>query len=428
MDLQQVLGKRNMHRALKAVLRNDGAAGVDGMPAAKLLFYLPKHWDYDKALLLQGNYLPSPILGVYIDKESGNGQRLLGIPTAFDRLVQQAIHQVLSKEWDREFSAYSYGFRPKRNAGQAVLQSQSYINSGLGHVVNIDLKSFFDTVNHDYLMNLVKRKVKDPKLLRLIWRYLRSPIALNGKLYKRRQGVPQGGPLSPLLSNLVLNELDRELERRKYKFVRYADDFCIFAKSKGIALGIMRTITRFIESDLHLVVNKQKSHVCRPSQLKFLGYTFTSTYNKGAKGQFQLLATGEKLRKFKRELKRLTRKTTPMSFNERIMRVNWLVRGWLNYFKHANLQQKLVKFDHWLRNRLRYCIWHHWKKRDKKRRSLIRLGVEANQAYAWSRTSLGGWRVACSPIMGTTVTVKRLKQRGYISLVEYYRNIRNVKS
>jgi group II intron reverse transcriptase/maturase len=423
MDIQQVLEKRNMHTALKSVLHNNGAAGIDGMPAAKLLFYLSKHWCDDKIKLLNGNHLPKPVLGVGIDKGSGKGKRLLGIPTVRDRLIQQAIHQVLSKTWDKEFSAYSYGFRPRRNAGQAVLQAQSYINSGLGHIVNIDLKSFFDMVNHDYLMNLVKRKVKDPILLRLIWRYLRSPIEIDGKLHKRRQGVPQGGPLSPLLSNIVLNELDRELESRNYMFVRYADDFCVFTKSKSNAQRAMIAITKFIESNLHLVVNKEKSHVCRPSQLVFLGYTFTSVYTKGAKGQFQLIVANDKLHKFQRELKRLTRKTTPMTFNERIMRINWLVRGWLNYFKHANLHAKLVHLDHWLRCRLRYCIWHHWKKREKKRRSLIRLGVPMDQAYAWSRTSLGGWRVACSPILGTTITIARLKQRGYISLVDYYNDI-----
>ena len=387
------------------------------------MFYLTKYWHEDKTRLLNGNYLPQPILGVSIEKESGKGKRLLGIPTVRDRLLQQAIHQVLSKTWDKGFSAHSYGFRPKRNAGQAVLQAQSFINDGFGHIVNIDLKSFFDMVNHDYLMTLIKRKVKDPILLRLIWRYLRSPIEMNGKLHKRRKGVPQGGPLSPLLSNIVLNELDRELESRNYVFVRYADDFCVFTNSKDKAQRAMSSITKFIESNLHLVVNRTKSYVCRPSQLVFLGYTFTSVYTKGAKGQFQLIVANVKLCKFQRELKRLTRKTTPMTFNERIRRVNWLVRGWLNYFKYANMHAKLVQFDHWLRCRLRYCIWHHWKIRDKKRRSPIRLGVSNDQAFAWSRTSLGGWRVACSPILGTTITIARLKQRGYISLVDYYNDI-----
>lgn len=327
--------------------------------------------------------------------------------------------------WDSDFSEFSYGFRPRRNAGMAIKQAQSYINNGKGHIVDIDLKSFFDMVNHDYLMTLIKRKVKDPILLRLIWKFLRSPIEIDGKLHKRRQGVPQGGPLSPLLSNIVLDELDKELEKRELKFVRYADDFSIFTRSKRAAYRVKRGINRFIKLQLHLEVNQTKSNVCRPMNYSYLGYSFVPTYKKGVKGQYQLVVTKTKLVRLKQELKRITRKTIPMSFEERIQRINWLLRGWINYFKYASMQEKLAQIDHWLRCRLRYCIWHHWKKRDKKMRSLIRLGIERGQAYAWSRTSLGGWRVACSPILGTTITIDRLKQRGYISLVDYYLNLRN---
>lgn len=394
------------------------------MKLEHFLFYLTKHWDDTKEMLLEGTYRPNAILGQYIEKEHGNGKRLLGIPTVLDRLIQQSIHQVLCPIWDKEFSESSFGFRPGRNAGQAILQAKAYINAGYANVVNIDLKSFFDKVNHDYLMCLVKRKVQDPLLLRLIWRYLRSPILIEGKLQKRRIGVPQGGPLSPLLSNIVLDELDKELERRGLRFVRYADDFCIFAKSKRAANRIKREVSRFIRIHLHLMVNTAKSGVCRPTGFTYLGYTFVSSYKKGVKGQYQLVVVKAKLVKLKRELKRITRKTTPISFDERIQRVNWLLRGWVNYFKYANLQAKLVQLDHWLRCRLRYCIWHHWKKRDKKMRSLIRLGIERGQAFAWSRTSLGGWRVACSPILGTTITTDRLKQRGYIPFAEYYANVR----
>ena len=329
--------------------------------------------------------------------------------------------------WDKEFSNSSFGFRPNRSAEMAILQAQSYINSGYANIVDIDLKSFFDKVNHDYLMNLLKRKVKDPELLRLIWRFLRSPIQIKGKLHKRRQGVPQGSPLSPLLSNIVLDELDKELERRGAQFVRYADDFSIFMRSKRAANRMNRTITEFIKTELHLEVNRTKSKICRPSNYEYLGYAFVPSYKKGEKGIYQLIVSKSKFSKFKRELKRLTKKTIPMSFDERIRRVNQVMRGWMNYFKHASMYAKLVELDSWLRCRLRYCIWHHWKKPNKKMRSLIRLGKSQNEAYAWSRTRMGGWRVACSPIMGTTVTIERLKQRKYISCVEYYLKLRKHK-
>ena len=389
-----------------------------------LLFHLTKHWEETKTRLLQGNYYPEPVLGISIDKENG-GKRLLGIPTVVDRLVQQAIHQVLSPVWDKEFSGHSYGFRPRRNAGMAIKQAQSYINSGYANIVDIDLKSFFDMVNHDYLMNLIKRKVHDPQLLRLIWRFLRSPIEIDGKLNKRRLGVPQGGPLSPLLSNIVLDELDKELEKRGLKFVRYADDFSIFTKSKRAAYRIKVSIGRFIREQLHLEVNTSKSKVCRPHSYEYLSFGFVPSYKRGEKGIYQLVVAKPKFVKLKRELKRLTRKTVPISLDERIVRINQKMRGWLNYFHHASINAKLVELDTWLRCRLRYCIWHHWKKADKRMRSLIRLGKSPDEAYAWSRTSMGGWRVACSPILGTTITIERLKQRGYIPFIEYYLKLRN---
>ena len=417
--IEKVFSKENMHSAYKAVWKNHGSAGVDGMGLDKLIFHLTRNWDVTKKHLLEGKYYPQAILGVSIKKESG-GERQLGIPTVIDRLIQQAIHQELTLMWDKGFSNSSFGFRPKRRADMAVLQAQSFINEGYAHIVDIDLKSFFDLVNHDYLMILIKSKVQDPKLLRLIWRFLRSPMQINGKLHKRRQGVPQGGPLSPLLSNIVLDELDKELERRGVRFVRYADDFSIFMQNKIAANRISRSITKFIKVKLHLEVNRNKSKICRPSGYEYLGYAFVPSYKKGEKGIYQLVVAKSKFMKLKQKLKSITRKTIPMSFNERIQRVNQVLRGWLNYFKHASMYNKLIELDSWLRCRLRYCIWHHWKKPDKKMRSLIRLGKSPNDAYAWSRTRLGGWRVACSPILGTTITINRLKQRGYVSFTEYY--------
>lgn len=420
---EQVFSKENMHAAYKSVWKNHGSAGIDGMCLEKLLFHLTRNWNETKQQLLKGIYYPQAVLGVSIKKDSG-GVRLLGIPTVVDRLIQQAIHQRLSLMWDKDFSEWSYGFRPKRRADMAILQAQSYINKGYANIVDIDLKSFFDKVNHDYLMNLLKRKVQDPELLRLIWRFLRSPIQIKGKLHKRRQGVPQGGPLSPLLSNIVLDELDKELERRGVRFVRYADDFSIFMRSKRAANRINRSIAKFIKTKLHLEVNQMKSKICRPSSYEYLGYAFVPSYKKGEKGIYQMVVAKSKFKKLKIELKRITKKTIPMSFDERIKRINQVLRGWLNYFKHASMYNKLVEIDSWLRCRLRYCIWHHWKKPNKKMRSFIRLGKSQDEAYAWSRTRLGGWRVACSPILGTTITIERLKQRGYISFVEYYLKLR----
>jgi group II intron reverse transcriptase/maturase len=424
--LEKVVSKENMHAAYKAVWRNQGSSGIDGMELDKLLFYLTRNWESIKEAVLKGKYYPQAVLGVEIDKETG-GKRLLGIPTVVDRLIQQAIHQELSRIWDKDFSNWSYGFRPGRSAEMAILQAKSYINEGYANIVDIDLKQFFDKVNHDFLMNLIKRKVQNPKLLRLIWRYLRSPIQIKDKLHKRRQGVPQGGPLSPILSNILLDELDKELERRSVRFVRYADDFSIFMRSRRAANRIKGSISKFIRIKLHLEVNHAKSKVCRPLNYEYLGYAFVSSYEKGVKGKYQLVVSKSKLEKLKRELKSITRKTIPASFTERIERLNQLMRGWVNYFKHASMQEKLASIDSWVRNRLRYCIWHHWKKPDKKMRSLIRLGIEPGEAYAFSRTRLGGWRVACSPILGTTITLNRLKQRGYVSFEEYYNKIRNPK-
>lgn len=420
---EQVFSKENMHAAYKAVWKNHGSSGIDGMGLDKLLFHLTRNWDETKRQLLEGKYYPQAVLGVSIKKDSG-GERLLGIPTVVDRLIQQAIHQRLSLMWDKDFSDSSFGFRPKRRADMAILQAQTYINDGYANIVDIDLKSFFDKVNHDYLMNLLKRKVQDPQLLKLIWRFLRSPIQKEGKLHKRRQGVPQGGPLSPLLSNIVLDELDKELERRGVRFVRYADDFSIFMRSKRAANRINRSIAKFIETKLHLEINQMKSKICRPLGYEYLSYAFVPSYKKGEKGIYQLVVSKSKFKKLKAELKRITKKTIPMSFDERIKRINYVLRGWLNYFKHASMYNKLVELDSWLRCRLRYCIWHHWKKPNKKMRSFIRLGKSQGEAYAWSRTRLGGWRVACSPMLGTTITITRLKQRGYISFVEYYLKLR----
>jgi group II intron reverse transcriptase/maturase len=401
------------------VRKNHGSAGVDHMPVTKLsdLMAIDQHELTEK--VRSGEYLPQPILGVEIPK--GNGKmRLLGIPTVTDRLLQQAVLQIITARFEFEFSDNSFGFRPGRNLHQAVLKAQGYINDGFQHIVDIDLKTFFDEVDHSYLLQLLYRKVKCRETLRLIRKWLRSPILINGKLVKRRKGVPQGSPLSPLLSNIMLHELDRELERQGLRFIRYADDFSIYTKTKATARKVGNAIFKFLKSKLKLSINREKSGIRRPVHFVCLGFGFVPTYRKGEKGKYQLVVSEKSWKKFKQKLKTTTRKTTPMSFDERIKKLNEVIRGWIDNFRMASIYGKLKSLDGWIRNRLRYCIWHHWKKPERKRKNLIRLGIEQGQAYAWSRSRMGGWAIAQSPILGTTITLDRLKKRGYISTLEIY--------
>jgi len=318
------------------------------------------------------------------------------------------------------FSNYSFGFRPRRNTQQAVIKSLEYINSGYQYIVDIDLKGFFDEVDHCLLMELVFRKVKCPRTLQLIRRWLRAPIWQDGKLVKRRKGVPQGSPISPLLSNIMLHELDTEMEKRQLRFVRYADDFSIYCKTKQEARMIGNSLYVFLRDKLKLPINREKSGIRRPINFKILGYGFVPTYQKGEKGKYQLVVEAKRWKSFKAKLKEITRKTTPMSFDERIQKLKEVQRGWINNFRLASMYEKLKELDGWLRNRLRYCIWHHWKKRDRKRKNLIRLGVNPNDAYAWSRSRMGGWAIAQSPILGTTITINCLVMRGYEALLTWY--------
>jgi hypothetical protein len=303
------------------------------------------------------------------------------------------------------------------------MKAQSYINDGYQNIVDIDLQSFFDEVDHSILLQLLYRKVKCPETLRLIRKWLRSPILIKGKLIKRRKGIPQGSPLSPLLSNIMLDELDKELERQNLRFVRYADDFSIYFKTKESARKTGNSVYKFLKDKLKLPINREKSGIRRPVQFTILGFGFVPTYKKGEKGKYQLVVSDKSWKKLKQKLKTITRKTTPMSFDERIQKLNEVQRGWVNNFRMASIYGKLKELDRWIRNRLRYCIWHHWKKPERKRKNLIRLGIDLNHAYAWSRTRMGGWAVAQSPILGTTITLVRLKKRNYISLLEIYQRI-----
>jgi group II intron reverse transcriptase/maturase len=417
--IEEVLNRRNVMRAYRQVLSNKGSAGLDGMNVSELYDYLSKNRERLETELREGKYLPQAILGVAIPKSNGK-TRLLGIPTVVDRLLQQATGQVIAIRFEMEFEDYSYGFRPSRNAQQAVQKSLEYINAGYTHIVDIDLKSFFDEVDHCLLLQLLYRKVKCPLTLRLIRKWLRAPIMINGKLTKRRKGVPQGSPLSPLLSNIMLHELDKEMERRGLKYVRYADDFSIYTTSNHAARKIGNEIYLFLKNKLKLPINREKSGIRRPLKFSILGFGFVPTYVNREKGNYQLVVSVKSWNLLKQKLKTITRKTSPFSFDVRIHKLNEITSGWLNYFRLASMGGRLKELDRWVRNRIRYCIWHQWKKPERKRKNLLRLGVDPCHAYSWSRTRMGGWAVAQSPILVTTITLDRLKRRGYCEMFTHY--------
>jgi len=367
--IEQLLSKRNLSKAFSKVYDNDGSSGVDGIKVEHLYALLQQKGNHYANQIRNGSYEVSAILGVEIPKLTG-GVRLLGIPTVVDRVFQQALCQILEPMFEPEFQQHSYGFRPNRSAHQAAAQSLSNINEGYNYIVDIDLKSFFDEVEHYILLGLVYKKVKCAKVLKLLRSFLRAPIQHKGKLYKRRKGMPQGSPISPLLSNIILNELDKELEKRGHRYVRYADDFSIYVKSEQAAKRVGNSIYKFLRDVLKLPINRQKSGIRKPLSFEILGFGFVSSYQRGSKGKYQLIVAKKRWKVFKLKLKMLTRKTTPISLSERIYRLNSLIRGWLNYFKLAHIHSKLKKLDEWLRNRLRYCIWHHWKKPERKRQLL----------------------------------------------------------
>jgi group II intron reverse transcriptase/maturase len=391
--INKVLKARNLTRAITQVMANDGAAGIDKMPVGELRAYFKREGASLQRSIIQQQYVPQAIKGVRIPK--GNGKtRLLGIPSVTDRVLQQAVSQAIMPHFEYEFKEQSFGFRPNKNAQQAVLLAQEHIHAGYKYIVEVDLKDFFDEVDHALLLELIYRKVKCPITLRLMRKWLRAPIMIDGKLHKRRKGIPQGSPLSPLLSNILLHELDCYLSAQGWRFVRYADDFSVYARGRDRAETILRKVRRFLTEKLHLQVNEQKSGIRRPSNFTLLGYGFTSAYKKGVEGEYQLIVSEKAWTKLKQSVKECTRKTTPMSFTERVAKLKTIQRGWLNYFRMANIAGKLQRIDGWLRNRLRYCIWKAWKKPERKRKNLIRLGVAPPMAYAWSRTRKGGWAIA----------------------------------
>jgi group II intron reverse transcriptase/maturase len=420
--VDEILRVGNLTQASNEVIRNKGAGGIDGMSVESLKDYLTNNRNSLEDLIRNCKYYPQPIRGKEIPK--GNGKvRTLGIPTVIDRMLQQAVQRILMPKYEYMFSVYSYGFRPKKNTHQAIGKSLEYINSGYQNIVEIDLQGFFDEVDHMLLLQILYRKIKCKATMTLLRRWLRTPILLNGRLVKRRKGVPQGSPISPLMSNIILHELDEFMETKGMRFVRYADDFSIYCKSKSQAKFQGNEVYKFLRDKLKLPINREKSGIRNPLNFQILGYGFVPTYRKGDKGKYQLVVSKQRWVTLKFKLKELTKKTRPLSFDERITKINQVIRGWVNYFKYASINAKLQELDGWLRNRLRYCIWHDWKKLERKRKNLIRLGVNPEMAFAWSRTRMGGWAVAQSPILVTTITLARLYKRGYVSSFSVYQQV-----
>lgn len=420
--LDKILSRENLNRAYKQVKRKKGEPGIDGMTVSELRSHILKNKQEIITQIEQRKYQPSPVLRVEIPKDNGKGVRLLGVPTVQDRLIQQAISQVLTPIFDKKFSEYSYGFRPKRYAEMAIVQALEYMNDGYDWIVDIDLERFFDTVHHDRLMNLVSRTIDDGDVISLIRKFLVSGVQINGRVEKTSIGTPQGGNLSPLLSNIMLNELDKELESRKLRFVRYADDCIILVKSDMAARRVMRSITKFIEDKLGLIVNTSKSKVTKPYDptLKFLGFGFFRDYKTK---EYKAKPHQSSVNSFKYKLKELTRKNWSVDTKYQVERLNQVIRGWINYFKKGEMKTILKKIEGHIRLRLRMCIWKKWKTAKNRRKNLIKLGMDKFNAYKYSHTSKGAVRIAYSWILTTTITNKRLSQFGLVSCLEHYNKV-----
>ena len=404
-----------MTRAYERVTSNNGSAGVDVMDVKDLRAYLNTEWNAIKSNIFNCSYKPSAVRKVEIPKPNG-GVRMLGIPTALDRLIQQAISQYLIMVYDKGFSENSYGFRPNRNAHQAVLKAKEYVNSGYEHVIELDLEKFFDQVNHDYLMYLLSQRIKDKILLTLIRKYLQAGIMVGGLIEKRTSGTPQGSPLSPILSNILLDVFDKELEKRGHKFVRYADDCSIYVRSKRAAFRVIRGVSRFIEEKLKLNVNKTKSGVRKPDEIKLLGFTFYKRH-----GEYVIQVSPQALSKCKEKVKTLTKRNCAKTFAYKLAILKRYAMGWVNYFKVAELDWNFKELDKMIRKRLRMYLWISWKTAINRAKNLRKLGANSDNAYMWSHTSKGVCRTAKSPILQTTLTNVYFKENGLFSLLEHYR-------
>jgi RNA-directed DNA polymerase len=412
--LEQILSPSNLNQAYKRVRSNKGSGGIDKMEVESLRDYLVNNKEQLIQSILDGKYRPNPVRRVEIPKEKGT--RKIGIPTVVDRVIQQATAQILSPIYEKQFSSNSYGFRPRRNAHQALNKCRSYITDGYRYAVDMDLEKFFDTVNQSKLIEVLSRTVKDGRVVSLIHKYLNAGVVVRNKFEETEMGVPQGSPLSPVLSNIMLNELDKELERRGHRFVRYADDLVILCKSKRSAERTLANIVPFIENKLFLKVNREKTATAYVSRIKFLGYSFY-VY----KGEGRLRVHPKSIAKMKERIRTLTSRSNGWGYARRKEALRQFITGWVNYFKLADMMKLLVRVDEWYRRRLRMVIWKQWKRVRTRWRNLIKLGINKYKAWEWANTRKGYWHIANSFILGRTVTIDRLKQAGYIFFSDYYR-------
>ncbi len=385
--MESILERNNMKRAIKRVVKNKGAPGVDGMTVRKIKRYLKRHWSKIEQALLEGTYFPMPVKRKEIPKPGGI--RLLGIPTVLDRVIQQAVAQVLNQIWDHTFSEYSFGFRPNRSQHDAIRQYREYVRSGKRFVVDIDISKFFDRVNHDRLMSRLATRIKDKRVLLLIRSFLTAGVMLGGLVEASEEGTPQGGPLSPLLSNIVLDELDKELEKRGLCFVRYADDCVIFVRSKRAGNRVMESVSRFIEKKLRLKINRQKSAVGRPWDRKYLGFCMTNS-RKAPKIRIHW----KTIKRFKERVRKITARRRGRSISQLIRELNTFTRGWWNYYGITESYNRLRPLAHWIRRRLRAVIWKHWKNRRTRVRELLKRGVTRNYAVTTGCARKGPWRMS----------------------------------
>jgi len=417
--LEQILSPANLNRAFKRVRRNRGSGGIDKMEVESLKDYLVNNEENLIQSILDGSYRPNPVRRVEIPKEKGT--RKLGIPTVVDRVVQQAIAQVLTPVYEKQFSPSSYGFRPKRSAHQALNKCKSYITEGYKYAVDMDLEKFFDTVNQSKLIEVLSRTVKDGRVISLIHKYLNAGVVIRNKFEETSMGVPQGGPLSPLLSNIMLNELDRELEKRGHPFVRYADDMVIFCKSKRSADRTLANIVPYIENKLFLRVNREKTKAVYIRGIKFLGYSFY-VY----KGEGRLRVHPRSIAKMKERIRTLTSRSNGWGYARRKEALRQYITGWVNYFKLADMISLLSRVDKWYRRRLRMVIWKQWKRLRTRGRNLMKLGIVKYKAWEFANTRKGYWRTANSPILGRSVTSDRLRLAGFIFFLDYYRSVNGI--
>ena len=416
--MERVVERNNMLAALKRVEQNGGAPGIDGIPTERLRDQLRAEWPRIREELLAGTYKPKPVRRVEIPKPGG-GKRLLGIPTVMDRLIQQALLQVLTPIFDAGFSEHSYGFRPGKRAHDAVREARRYVQEGYEWAVDLDIEKFFDRVNHDILMAKVARKVKDKRVLTLIRRYLQAGVMINGVVMETTEGTPQGGPLSPLLANILLDELDKELEKRGHKFVRYADDCNIYVKSKRAGERVMESVKRYLQERLKLKINEQKSAVDRPWKLKFLGFSM----HKAKNGQILIRLAPQTIERVKTKIRQITARNKPVSIAERIGRLNTYLGGWMGYFALAETPSVFEELDGWIRRRLRLCLWKQWKRVRTRYRELRALGLPEQVVHEFANARKGPWRMAHGP-MNRALGNAYWQSQGLTSLTERYQRLR----